>query len=220
MEFTDKHDVELIDFMGGDDQTAMSAWVSFGNDREERLADTARVKGLINFLYREKHMTPFESSVFTFRIETPIFVAREFFRHRSASYNEWSGRYSEMEPKFYLPSADRPLKQEGKAGNYYFTSGSRDQHDIIEEEYREAIEHAWAGYELMLGAGIAKEVARNILPVGIYTKFYVTMNARNLMHFLNLRTDSTALYEIRQVAGEMEKIFKDTMPITYEAYKQ
>lgn len=218
--FTDEHNVELINFMGGDDQTAMSAWVSFGNDDEERLQDQARVAGLINFLYKNKHMTPFESSVFTFRIETPIFVAREFFRHRSASYNEWSGRYSEMEPKFYMPSVDRPLQQQGKAGAYEFVQGTGEQHMIVMWEYKDAINTAWQAYRNMLDAGVAKEVARNTLPVGTYTKFYVTMNARNLMHFLNLRTDPTALYEIRQVAAGMEDIFAEKMPLTYKAYKE
>lgn len=218
IEFTDEQSVELIDFMGGDNQTAMSAWISFGNDKEGRLKDQDRVAGLINFLYREGHMTPFESSVFTFRIETPIFVARELFRHRSASYNEWSGRYSEMEPKFYMPTINRPLKQEGKAGNYSFVSGSDEQYAQVLYATNEAVSLSYEKYLDMLDIGVAKEVARNVLPLGTYTKFYVTMNARNLMHFLTLRTDPTALYEIRQVAGKMEEVLKDTMPLTYKAY--
>lgn len=220
IEYSSTPDVELIDFMGGDNSVAMSAWISFGNDREERLADQGRVEGLINFLYRNDHHTPFESSVFTFRVSTPIFVARELFRHRSASYNEWSGRYSEMIPRFYLPTQDRPLVQAGKAGNYHFVAGSEEQFDVIDANYNIAYQTAWSAYQSMLDAGIAKEVARNVLPVGVYTQFYVTMNARNLMHFLTLRTAPNALYEIRQVAGEMEKHLQEKMPLTYKAYKE
>ena len=214
------HDVDLVDFMGGDDRTCLSAWVSFGNDKDERLVDRDRVKGLINFLYRNGHMTPFESSAFTFRITTPIFVAREIFRHRSASYNEWSARYSKIEPEFYVPTRNRPLQQVGKAGNYQFVAGSEEQFDVIDANYNIAYQTAWSAYQSMLDAGIAKEVARNVLPVGVYTQFYVTMNARNLMHFLTLRTAPNALHEIRQVAGGMEEHLAEKMPLTYKAYKE
>jgi len=220
IEFSDKPEVRLVDFMGGDDRVAMSAWVSFGNDDDERLKDRKKVRGLIDFLYRNEHMTPFESSVFTLRIETPIFVAREFFRHRSASYNEWSGRYSEMIPKFYLPSQDRPLKQQGKPGEYYFVAGSPQQHLMLKNEQRHVFQVAWDAYQSVLDLGVAKEVARNVLPLATYTQFYVTMNARNLMHFLNLRTAPNALQEIRDLAGEMEKALEEKMPFTYESYKR
>ena len=220
IEFKSDPDVELINFMGGDDQTAMSAWVSFGNDREERLNDRGRVEGLINFLYKNDHLTPFESSVFTFRVSTPIFVTREIQRHRAASYNEWSGRYAEMQPVFYLPAENRPLVQAGKAGNYHFVAGSEEQFDLIDANYNIAYQTAWSAYQDMLDAGIAKEVARNVLPVGVYTQFYVTMNARNLMHFLTLRTAPNALHEIRQVAGGMEEHLAEKMPLTYKAYKE
>ena len=214
------HDVDLINFMGGDDSVAMSAWVSFGADSEERLADRGKVAGLINFLYRNEHMTPFESSVFTFRIGTPIFVTREIQRHRSASYNEWSGRYAEMVPEFYLPRSDRPLKQEGKPGAYYFVRGTQEQYDAVATRQEFVVESAWSAYQDQLSMGVAKEVARNCLPLSTYTRFYVTMNARNLMHFLSLRTADNALYEIREVAGAMEKHLEEKMPMTYEAYKE
>lgn len=211
--------VELVDFMGGDDRTALSAWVSFGNDNVERLNDEKRVAGLINFLMREKHMTPFESSAFTFAIKTPIFAAREFFRHRSASYNEWSGRYSEMLPEFYIPASERPLVQKGKAGAYSFVAGTTEQHALILKRQERAFQEAWDCYQDMLGEGVAKEVARNVLPLATYTRFYVTMNARNLAHFLGLRGSEQALYEIREVSGKMEKHLEDKMPYTYAAWK-
>lgn len=218
--FRDGHDVDLINFMGGDDSVAMSAWVSFGADREERLQDKDKVKGLIRFLYRNEHMTPFESSLFTFRIATPIFVTREVQRHRSASYNEWSGRYAEMIPEFYLPRTERPTIQQGKPGAYYFVRGTDEQHSVVVEQQRPVVDLAWKAYQNQLDAGIAKEVARNCLPLSMYTRFYVTMNARNLMHFLNLRTADNALYEIREVAGAMEKHLEEKMPMTYAAYKE
>lgn len=212
--------VELIDFMGGDNSVAMSAWVSFGNDNEERLQDRDRVEGLINFLYKNGHHTPFESSVFTFRITTPIFVAREYQRHRAQSLNEWSLRYSKLVPEFYLPAHDRPLVQEGKPGKYYFTAGTLDQHAKVLQRQRRVYEEAWNTYQDLIDAGVAKEVARNTLPVGTYTYFYSTMNARNLMHFLTLRSDSTALHEIQQVAEGMSLYFEDKMPLTHAAWKE
>lgn len=219
-EFASNHRVELVQYMGGDDMVALAAWVSFNKDNESKLENTNHVEGLIDFLWRNSHTSPFEHSVFTFAIETPIFVAREFMRHRAASYNEMSGRYTVLPSKFYLPAGDRPLQQEGKAGNYYFVEGTYDQQREAEGSIARTVEHCVDAYERMLNAGIAKEVARMILPVNIYTRFYVTMNARNLLHFLTLRTDPTALYEIRQVAGEIEEIFKDKMPMTYKAYKE
>lgn len=211
-------EVSLEDFMGGDDRACMSAWVSFGNDDEHRLEDRKRVGGLINFLYSNQHMTPFESTVFTFRIKTPIFVAREYHRHRSQSLNEWSGRYSQMVPEFYLPNGNRPLVQEGKPGQYYFVPGTSEQYEAVVKSQTKAFQTAWDSYEELLELGVAKEVARNTLPLATYTYFYSTMNARNLMHFLWLRTDSTALYEIREVADKMEKILAEKMPLTYEAF--
>jgi thymidylate synthase (FAD) len=220
VEFDNSSNVELVNFMGGDNQVAMSAWVSYGNDKESRLKDQGRVAGLINFLMREQHMTPFESSVFTFRVDTPIFVAREFFRHRSASYSEISGRYTRLSPRFYVPGPERPLVQVGKAGAYQFTEGSYAQHKLVEGQLRRIADEAYRAYERMVADGVAKEVARNVLPLSIYTQFYVTMNARNLMHFLGLRTAPDALFEIREVSFQMENFFKEAMPITYRAWKQ
>lgn len=139
-------------------------------------------------------------------------------RHRAASYNEMSGRYTILPNKFYITDRSRPLVQEGKAGAYHFVEGSYSQQREAEGTIARSVKHSVDGYQRMLDAGIAKEVARIVLPVGIYTRFYVTMNARNLMHFLTLRTDPTALYEIRQVAGAMEEIFADKMPMTHKTY--
>lgn len=217
MDFVNESTVELIKHNASDLDVARAAWVSnYGEDAREK--DGARVKGLINFLYREKHMSPFEHGSFTFFVDTTIFVAREFMRHRTGSYNETSGRYKELAPRFYIPSPDRPLIQQGKVGNYYFVPGSEEQYAMVVEEFAAAYEEDWARYQRLLKAGIAKEVARDILPVGIQTQFYVTMNPRNVMQFLTLRNAPNALHEIREVAAKMEDLFAEAMPYTYEAY--
>lgn len=181
-----------------------------------------RVGGLINFLYRERHNSPFEHGSFTFYVDTPIFVAREFMRHRTWSYNETSGRYKELAPRFYLVDSERPIVKdpESKVGQYKFLDGTDDQYGTTFAATQIAYQSAWSAYQMMLGKGVATEVARNVLPVGIMTSFYATANPRNVMQFLLLRNDAAALYEIREVAKAIEEQFASAMPLTYEAYKK
>jgi thymidylate synthase (FAD) len=182
--------------------------------------------GLINFLMRDRHGSPFEHTSFTFLVEAPIFVAREHFRHRAGwSYNEESGRYTELKPVFYTPAPDRNLVQVGKPGAYTFEPGTADQHATTRAEMRRAYRLAYDTYERLLAAGVAREVARMVLPVGIYTSYFATCNARSLMHFLSLRTiaegstyPSFPQREIEMVAVQMEEVFKVHMPITHEAF--
>lgn len=207
--------VELLDFMGGDAEVVRAAKVSTQGAESLSSGDNA---GLINYLMRESHASPFEHNVFKFFVKAPIFVAREFMRHRIASYNEESGRYKVLECEFYYPDdPSRPLKQVGKTGDYIFEMG-----ESLREETLELMDVAYGtaeeSYLKMLEAGVAKEVARMVLPVGIYTSFYVTMNARSLMNFLSLRTASNAQWEIQQVANEMELAFAEHMPQTYGAW--
>lgn len=217
MDFVEQSTVELIKHNASDEDVARAAWVSnYGEDAREK--ETGRIEGLINYLYKNKHMSPFEHGSFTFFVDNTIFVAREFMRHRTASYNETSGRYKELEPRFYIPSSVRPVIQQGKVGNYTFVQGDEEMYEMLVSELSEAYEEDWARYQRLLEAGFAKEVARISLPVGIFTQFYVTMNPRNLMQFLTLRNDDPALYEIREVAVAMEKIFAESMPLTYKAY--
>lgn len=220
MKFTDKSTVELIQTNASDDMVCRAAWVSFDQDKEERLKDEKGKAGLINFLLKNKHMSPFEHGQFTFKVTTPLFVRSEHHRHRTQSYNEISGRYTKYDLEFYLPPDDRPLVQQGKPGKYHFVEGTLQQQLEVDRALRRVIKVAVNEYEYLLSIGVAKEVARMALPPMLMTSYYATVNPRNLMAFLDLRLDPTALHEIRQVAGEMEKIFKDTMPITYEAYKQ
>jgi len=218
MEFVNKSTVKLIKHNASDEDVAHAAWVSnFGTGAVER--DTSNISKLINFLYNNKHMSPFEHGSFTFFVDTPIFVAREFMRHRTFSYNETSGRYKSLEPRFYVAPKERPLIQEGRVGNYTFTTGTDKQYNALQEYTMSAYAAAWKSYEDMGKAGIANEVRRDVLPVGIMTQFYATCNPRNLMQFLTLRNDAPALYEIRQVSEAMEAIFAEAMPLTYDAYR-
>lgn len=218
MKFVEKSTVALKKCNASDVDVAYAAWVSnFGDEAEER--DTTDVSKLINFLYKNRHMSPFEHGSFTFFIDTPIFVAREFMRHRTWSYNETSGRYKELEGRFYMAPDDRPLKQVGRIGNYSFVAGDENQNRVKRWATARAYGLSWRMYKVMLRVGIAKEVARNVLPVGTMTQFYATANPRNVMQFLQLRNDPAALKEIRDVAVEIEAAFAEAMPLTYAAYK-
>lgn len=241
IEFVDHSTVKLVQSNASDLMVAKAAWVSnFGAGgsitlpegiaSEYRLlngwtgpdveASWDRIKGLINFLYRERHMSPFEHGSLTFFVDTPIFVAREFMRHRTFSYNETSGRYKELEPRFYLIDSERPVVQKGKVGAYRFDGGTDEQYGHVFANQTLAYSHAWTAYQNMLGHGVAREVARNVLPVGTMTQFYVTGNPRNWMQFFLLRNDPNALYEIREVAEKIEAVFAQQMPHTYEAFKK
>ncbi len=218
LEFVNNSTVELINSNASDEMVAMAAWVSNNLVSEERLNDKAKVRGLIGFLYRERHMSPFEHGQFIYKITCPIFVAREFHRHRTQSYNEMSGRYTDMLPQFYVPSFDRPIVQQGKIGMYSFAPGDHDSHTAVISHIQENAEAAWSRYMEMKEMGVANEVARMVLPVNIMTQFYATVNPRNLMQFLDLRDAPQALYEIREVAEKMNAIFHEQMPLTAEAY--
>jgi flavin-dependent thymidylate synthase len=171
--------------------------------------------------------SPFEHNSLTFYVQAPIFVFREFMRHRIASYNEESGRYRELRPVFYVPGPERKLVQEGKPGQYRFVDGTPEQHELVDKETRQVCEEAYAAYQRMLDAGVAREVARIVLPVTIFSSMYVTMNARSLMNFLSLRTrreDSTfpsfPQREIEMVAERMEAEWARLMPVTHAAFEK
>jgi thymidylate synthase (FAD) len=221
-------DVELVEVNASDLRVAKAAWVSTKGRRAEDESNPERLAGLINFLVRDRHGSPFEHTSFTFAIRCPIFVVREFHRHRAGwSYNEESGRYTKLQPEFYLPNSERNLVQTGKPGHYVFSPGSKYQHDLMSHGHRMVSDIAWNNYEALLDQGIAKEVARMTLPLNVYTSFYATCNARSLMHFLGLRTENeNATYlshpqkEIQMVADEMEEIFAEQMPITWLSWNK
>lgn len=229
VEFRSDMTVELIKHAASDADVLWAARVSTKGEQslEEISADPGRSAGLINYLMRDRHGTPFEHSSMTFYVQAPIFVFREFMRHRTFSYNEESGRYRRLRPVFYVPGPERKLVQHGKPGAYEFADGTREQHKIVAEAVRESCHHAYASYLELLDAGIAREVARTILPVGIYSSMYATCNARALMNFLSLRTrrpdsafPSFPQREIEMVAEQMETQWAALMPLTHAAFEK
>lgn len=222
--------VELVKEIAEDADVVMAARVSTGG-RQDLLAirqDETRTAGLINYLMRDRHGSPFEHNSMTFFIQAPIFVFREFMRHRVGwSYNEESGRYTELERKFYAPGRDRNLVQTGKPGAYEFSAGTDEMHRLVWDELSVSYTAAWGAYQRMLGAGVAREVARLSLPVGVFSSMYATCNARSLMHFLSLRTKhedaavpSFPQREIEMVAEKMEAEWARLMPFTHEAFNK
>jgi thymidylate synthase (FAD) len=218
VQFVDKMSVELINTNASDDMVALAAWVSHANDEKARLENREGVEKLISFLYRNKHMSPFEHGQFICKADVPLRVRSEWHRHRTQSYNEVSTRYTEMTPRFYIPPIERPLVQEGKPGNYYFVAGSVEQYAVAKRTLERNSVDAYENYLRLLEIGVAKEVASYNLPINLMTQFYFTASPRNLMQFLTLRNESHALFEIREAALQVEKIFAETMPLTYKAY--
>ena len=225
--------VELIRSSASDADVLFAARVSTQGEQTlegAQARDTevgARDKGLINYLMRDRHGSPFEHTSLTFYVQAPIFVFREFMRHRIASYNEESGRYRELRPVFYVPGEDRKLIQVGKPGAYEFEDGTAEQTALVVQETMAVTRAAYESYQRMLEAGVAREVARIVLPVNIYSSMYVTMNSRALMNFLSLRTKREGTHfpsfpqrEIEMVAEKMEDFWAKTMPLTYESFNE
>lgn len=215
-------DVDLIQQVGTDADIVRAARVTIA---AAPTGSNGNVAGLVGHMMRNRHGSVFEHNLFTFRVYTPIFVAREFMRHRMFSFNEQSGRYAELEPVFWTPGPERKLRQEGKPSAYKLTDGTTAQFYSASRSIRQVCADAYDTYHDMLNAGIAREVARTVLPVGTFTTFWATCNARSLMHFLSLRIDDAGnsvethpQYEIQQVARLMEDIFAERLPVTYDAW--
>lgn len=218
--------VELVDSMADDYMVCRAARISTGGNIPLSVL-TGSDRGLIGYLMKNRHGTPFEHNAFTFRVECPIFTAREFVRHRMASYNEESGRFKELEGVFWVPGPARPLVQEGKPGRYDMRPGTPEQYNLALISIKDACHTAYENYVSMLNGGICREVARAALPVSIYTSFYVTMNARGLMNFLSLRIDdpdntftTKPQYEIQQAALDIQDHFSRHMPVTFRAFEE
>lgn len=217
MEFISELNAEIVDYMGRDETVAQSARVSTG--RED---DTDRLKGLINYLVKHQHTSTLEHCVVTFKIEAPIFVAREAMRHRTFSFNEISGRYARLEPKFYIPDVTRPLVNQGSGAHPKLVANAQQAglHQALDASSEAVSTYAYTMYEQMLALGIATEVARNVLPVNTYTRWYMTGNLNNWFKFLDLRTAENAQWEIRQIAGQIEEELLRLYPVTTEAWKR
>ena len=220
--------VELVKSSASDADVVFAARVSTQGEQslDDVTSDPERSRGLINYLMRDRHGSPFEHNSLTFFVRAPIFVWREHMRHRITSYNEESGRYRELEPVFYVPGPERNLVQQGKPGAYEFVPGSTEQHELVDSAVRESCTQAYVAYRSMLDAGIAREVARIVLPVTIYSSAYVTMNSRALMNFLSLRTKREGSHfpsfpqrEIEMVAERYEEEWATLMPLTHAAFE-
>ena len=207
--------VRLDGAMADDLSVVNAARVSFGR-RKEQLDEAD--EGLIRFLMRDRHGTPFEHNSFRFHIRTPIFVAREWFRHRVGSFNEFSMRYAKATDDFYVPEPEDVRSQVGKPGAYSFEPVDDELAERTREELREVYESAFATYERLVEAGVARELARAVMPVGAYTEFFWTVNARALMNFVSLRAADTAQREIRHYASAVEEFFAQKMPVTHAAF--
>jgi thymidylate synthase (FAD) len=207
--------VRLDGSMATDLSVVNAARVSFARRKEEM--DDADA-GLIRFLMRDRHGTPFEHNSFRFHIRTPIFVAREWFRHRIGSFNEFSMRYAKATDDFYVPEIEDVRSQVGKPGAYSFEPVDDELAERTREELREVYEHAYETYTRLVEAGVARELARAVMPVGAYTEFFWTVNARALMNFISLRAAETAQREIRRYADAVEQFFAAQMPVTHAAF--
>ena len=215
IEVLDHGFVRLDDAMADDLSVVNAARVSFARRKEEM--DDADA-GLIRFLLKERHGTPFEHNSFRFHVRAPIFVAREWFRHRIGSYNEFSMRYAKATDEFYVPDLEDVRTQIGKPGAYSFEPVSEEIAQTTRDELAAVYAAAYAAYERLVELGVARELARAVMPVGAYTEFYWTVNARALMNFVSLRAAETAQREIRRYADAVELLFAERMPVTYEAF--
>lgn len=212
--------VSCVQQVGGDDAIAAAARVSTAG---VTAASSEGAEGLINYLMAHRHGSPFEHGSLTVAIQAPIFVAREFMRHRAGwSYSEASARYMDMEPEFYAPREDRPLAPVGSSARPAFALIGKDAYAEGLKTLRLSYESAYRDYEYLLDLGWAREIARGVLGTGIYTSWYATANPRSIMHFLSLRTyeenstyPSYPQYEIEQVARGIEGIFSEYWPITH-----
>lgn len=238
MQVLDKGRVELIGSMGGDLSVVAAARVSNGAEYEGASKGQESDYKLIQYLIKHRHGTPFEHALFTFYIKCPLFVRSEWHRHRMASYNEISGRYVTYEPEFYIPEVWRVPAETNKQGSVVPDDGiveintaptadtmgmtvaytREDWHQQLTLWFTEETQRAYTTYEHMIKWGVAKEMARMVLPPNLYTQFYFTVNARSLMNFLSLRNAPDAQYEIQQYGEAVESIFCGLMPLTYNAW--
>jgi len=207
--------VRLDGALADDLSVVNGARVSFARRKDEMDASD---EGLIRFLMRDRHGSPFEHNAFRFHVRCPIFVAREWFRHRIGSFNEFSLRYAKATDDFYVPEAGDVRTQVGKPGAYTFEPVDNELAETTREELRAVYEQAYDTYTRLVEQGVARELARSVLPVGAYTQFYWTVNARALMNFVSLRNSEFAQLEIRRYAEAVESFFAELMPVTHAAF--
>lgn len=204
--------IRVVDYMGNDSAVVQAARVSYGTGTKSTREDA----GLINYLMRNRHTTPFEMCEIKWHIKLPIFVARQWIRHRTTNVNEYSARYPVLDAEYYIPTSFRSQDIKNKQG-----SGADldlEESERIRQDLIEACDSAYARYLSMLSAGVSRELARAVLPVNFYTQWYWKIDLHNLLHFLNLRCDEHAQYEIRCYASRMSEIVRMWVPTVHEAW--
>lgn len=212
----DKGFVRLIDVMGDDAAIVQAARVSYGSGTKKVHED----RGLIRYLMRHLHTTPFEMVEFKFHVKLPIFVARQWIRHRTANVNEYSGRYSEMKDEFYVPDPDQvraqsAMNKQGRADVAFDAAAA----ESVRLSMQQTQDMLYGQYQELLSTDLAREIARINLPVSNYTEWYWKTDLHNLFHFLRLRIDPHAQYEIRVFGEAMAEIVKAAVPLAYEAFE-
>lgn len=213
----DKGFVRLVDYLGGDARIVQSARVSYGEGTKTVRED----RGLINYLMRNDHTSPFEQVTLTFHTKMPIFVARQWVRHRTARLNEISGRYSIMADEFYVPDASQvrtqsAVNKQGRSDEPVEEDTAKQWLETFAEDQRKVYSH----YEEMIEGGLARELARINLPLSLYTEWYWQIDLHNLFHFIHLRADAHAQYEIRVFAEALGVCARAVAPLAYEAFEE
>ena len=207
--------VRVVDTMGNDEAVVQAARVSYGKGTKK----TSEDRGLIRYLMRQRHTSPFEMCEIKLHVRLPIFVARQWIRHRTANVNEVSGRYSELPKEFYVPELHRVMEQSttNKQGS------GEEMPEQVQNDFRVGSQYHASDdfdfYEKFLEKGVTREIARINLPVSTYTEWYWKVDVHNLLHFLKLRTDPHAQWEIREYANAIAEMFQQWMPLTYEAFE-
>jgi thymidylate synthase (FAD) len=210
--------VRLVDHMGNDLSIVRAARVSYDADWRTG-EDDGKDSKLINYLLTNRHTSPFEAVTFTFEVKAPLFVFRQWHRHRTWSFNEVSARYSELPEEFYLPEADQLNPQHASNKQMRIEGVSVEDVDVVLAFMRKANMDAFALYRALLGQGVARELARTVLPLASYSRMFATVDLHNLLHFLKLRRHAHAQYEIRVYADAMLELIKPVVPFTLNAFE-
>ena len=223
MQVLDHGEIRLRDMMGRDRTVAEAAWVSYAKQEEDHSDED--IRRLINYLMKHQHGTPFEHVVFQFHVKAPIFVAREWFRHRIASYNEVSSRYITFAPEFYIPEKFRVKAKTNKQGSIVPEEGADFQNvdtwnNWAKQELTDAYKTIYNNYLALKEEGVANELARLLLPLGTYTEWWWTVNLRSLFNFMALRSHENAQWEIQEYSRAIEAIVEEKLPVIYKAWTE
>jgi thymidylate synthase (FAD) len=200
--------------MGSDVDVVRSARVSYNAEPRTDGSD----EKLIGYLYRNRHTSPFESVVFTFEVKCPLFVARQWHRHRTWSYNEVSARYTELPEEYYVPAIP-DITTQSASNKQMRTQERHPKAEMIRGLIKNTNERAFEAYKFLLEHGTPRELARSVLPVGTYTRFFATVDLHNLLHFLRLRLHEHAQYEIRVYAEAIRELITPIVPATMKCFQ-